>query len=157
MVRSDLFCCGYIMNSNIFIWFINPCHSGLRHWGNRIIDCRGANGVIMYGFMKFNTDKPNQNQRNANHDDVIKWKHFPRYWPFVRGIHRSPVNSSHKGQWRGAWTFPLICALNKRLSKQSWGWWFETPLCPLWRHRNTMCIIRRCTGSWLRTLSEIPY
>ena len=29
---------------------------------------------------------------------------FPRYWPFVRGIHRSPVNSPHKGQWRGAWT-----------------------------------------------------
>ena len=26
------------------------------------------------------------------HDDVIKWKHFSRYWPFVRGIHRSPVN-----------------------------------------------------------------
>ena len=26
------------------------------------------------------------------HDDVIKWKHFPRHWPFVRGIHRSPVN-----------------------------------------------------------------
>ena len=25
---------------------------------------------------------------------------------------------------------------NKRLSKQSWGWWFETPLHPLWRHRN---------------------
>ena len=24
-----------------------------------------------------------------SHDDVIKWKHFPRYWPFVRGIHRS--------------------------------------------------------------------
>ena len=24
--------------------------------------------------------------------------------------------------------------LNKRLSKQSWGWWFETLLCPLWRH-----------------------
>ena len=20
------------------------------------------------------------------HDDVIKWKHFPRYWPFVREI-----------------------------------------------------------------------
>ena len=32
------------------------------------------------------------------HDDVMKWKHFPRYWPFVRGIHRSPVNSPHKGQ-----------------------------------------------------------
>ena len=26
--------------------------------------------------------------------------------------------------------------LNKRLSKQSWGWWFEIPLCPLWCHCN---------------------
>ena len=30
--------------------------------------------------------------------------------------------------------------LNKRLSKQSWGWWFETPSCSLWRH---------CNGSWV--------
>ena len=44
------------------------------------------------------------------HDDVIKWKHFPRYWPFVRGIHRWPVNSPHKGQWCEALVFPLICA-----------------------------------------------
>ena len=43
------------------------------------------------------------------HDGVIKWKHFPRYWPFVRGNHRSPVNSPHKGQWRGALMFSLIC------------------------------------------------
>ena len=43
------------------------------------------------------------------HDDVIKWKHFPRYWSFVLGIHRSPVNSPHKGQWRGALMFSLIC------------------------------------------------
>ena len=43
------------------------------------------------------------------HDDIIKWKHFPRNWPFVRGIHRSPVNSRHKGQWRGALIFYLIC------------------------------------------------
>ena len=44
-----------------------------------------------------------------HHDDVIKWKHFPRYWPFGRGIHRSPVNSPHKGQWRGALMFSLVC------------------------------------------------
>ena len=25
---------------------------------------------------------------NSSHDDVIKWRHFPRHWPFVRGIHR---------------------------------------------------------------------
>ena len=34
----------------------------------------------------------------AINDDVIKREHFPRYWPFVRGIHRSSVNSPHKGQ-----------------------------------------------------------
>ena len=44
----------------------------------------------------------------------IWWGHqmetFSRYWPFVRGIHRSPVNSPHKGQWRGALMLSLICA-----------------------------------------------
>ena len=44
------------------------------------------------------------------HDDVIKWKYFPRYWPFVWGIHRLPVNTPHKGQWRRALMFSLICA-----------------------------------------------
>ena len=44
------------------------------------------------------------------HDDVIKWKHFPRYWPFVWGIHRSPVNSPHKSQWRGVLMLTSICA-----------------------------------------------
>ena len=43
-------------------------------------------------------------------NDVIKWKHFPRCWPFVTGIHRSPVDSPHKGQWRGALMFSWICA-----------------------------------------------
>ena len=40
----------------------------------------------------------------------MKWKHVLRYWSFFRGIHRSPVNSPHKGQWRGALMFSLICA-----------------------------------------------
>ena len=38
-----------------------------------------------------------------------KWKHFPRYWPFVRGIHRSQVNSPHQGQWRGPLLFSVVC------------------------------------------------
>ena len=58
-------------------------------------------------------------------DDVIKWKHFPRYCPFVRGIHLSLVNSPHKGQWRGALIFDLH--LNRRLSIQSRRRWFEVP------------------------------
>ena len=44
-----------------------------------------------------------------NHDDVNKWKHFPRYWSFMRGIHRSPVNSPRKVQRHGAFMFSLIC------------------------------------------------
>ena len=46
---------------------------------------------------------------DLHHDDVIKWKHFPCYWPFVRGIHRSLVNTQHKGQWRRALMLYLIC------------------------------------------------
>ena len=52
------------------------------------------------------------------------------------------MNSPHKGQWRRALVFSLIC-LNKRLSKQSWGWWSETLSHPLWRHCNanlTKCL-----------------
>ena len=67
--------------------------------------------------MKYNLD-----------DDVIKWKHFPRYWPFVRGIHRSPVNSPHKGQWRGALMFSLISAWTN-------GWVNNRKACDSRRHR----------------------
>ena len=42
--------------------------------------------------------------------DVIKWKYFLCYWPFLRGIDQSPMNSPHKGQWRGASVFSFICA-----------------------------------------------
>ena len=44
------------------------------------------------------------------HHGIVKWKHFSRYWPFVRGVHRCPMNSPHKGQWRGTLMFSLICA-----------------------------------------------
>ena len=66
------------------------------------------------------------------HDDVIKWKHFPRYWLFVT---QRPVTRS----------FDVFFDVrpNKQLSKQSWGWWFETLSPSLWRHRN---VIRKdCT------------
>ena len=44
------------------------------------------------------------------HDDVIKSKHFPCYWPFMWGFHRSPVNCPKKSQWRGSLMCSLICA-----------------------------------------------
>ena len=67
------------------------------------------------------------------HDDVIKWKHFLRNCSFVWGIHRSqrPVTQSFDV------FFDLL--LIKRLSKHSWGWWFEMPSSPLWHH---------CSSPW---------
>ena len=61
------------------------------------------------------------------HDDVIKWKHFPRYWPIVRGIPRSPVNSLHKSQGRGTLMFSLIYAWIN-------GWVNNHEACDLRRH-----------------------
>ena len=62
-----------------------------------------------------------------SHDDVIKWKHFSRYWSFVQGNHRWPVNSPHKGQWRRALMFSLICAWIN-------GWVNNREACDLRRH-----------------------
>ena len=57
---------------------------------------------------------------NRYNNDVRKWKQFPRYCPFVTGIHWSPLDSLHKGQW----------------SKQSIRRSFETLSRLLWRHCN---------------------
>ena len=67
------------------------------------------------------------------HDGVIKWKHFLALCAgnsLVTGEFpaQRPVTRSFDG------FFDL--RLNKRLSKQPWGWWFETPLWSLWRHCN---------------------
>ena len=58
------------------------------------------------------------------HDDVIKWKRFPHYCPLCGEFTgqfpaQMPVTRSFD-------VFFDLC-LNKRLSKQSYGWWFETP------------------------------
>ena len=82
---------------------------------------------------------------HSKHDDVIKWKHFPRYWSFVRGIHRSPVNSLHKGQWRGASMFSLICArINVSVNNREAG--------DLWRYRAHYDVIVMRSGTCRRKL-----
>ena len=77
----------------------------------------------IYVNMTITTPRPCQpGKRLYDHDDVIKWKQFPRYWLFVRGIHRSPVNSPHKGQWREALMFSLICVwINGRVNNREAG------------------------------------
>ena len=61
---------------------------------------------------------PYLSERNAEelwHEDVIKWKHFPRYWSFAWGIHRSWVNSPQRPVTRSFDAF-FDLRLNKRLS-----------------------------------------
>ena len=81
------------------------------------------------------------------HDDVIKWKHFPHYWPFFAG--NSLVPGEFPAQRPVTRSFDVFFDLrpNKRLSKQWWGLWFETPSSPLWRHCNEIKITFR---AWSR-------
>ena len=84
--------------------WLSPLNSKIIHW-NIIWFCNanGGHPSLILG------KGAEMIAKYTYHDDVIKWKHLKRYWPFVRWIHRSPVNSPHKGQWRGALLFSLIC------------------------------------------------
>ena len=113
---------------------------------------------IKNNYRKFEYDRltrwsPRQHTHNflnvIRHDDVIKLKHFPRYWPFVREIHLSPVkNSPHKRPVTCNFDISFDQRLNKRLNKRSRRRWFETPERELWRHCNDWCAIRNDTFCW---------
>ena len=53
-------------------------------------------------------------------------------------VGNSPVSGEFPAQRPVTLSFDVFfdLRLNKRLSKQPWGWWFETPSSPLWRHCN---------------------
>ena len=117
--------------------------------------------------------------RLQSHDDVIKWKQFPRYWPFVRGIHRSPVNSPHKGQLRGALMFSFTCVwmnglvnnrkagdlrryrahydviLMQALTLVEYIWWFWRQK-QVYQARVSNCIPQHTVICNYLSLSEIP-
>ena len=105
------------LGDKILMYFDTCCHEHhyIYIYNSDIIDLEDGTKPFPPKPMMLFTDAPLPHQKKIRiyqrmiHDDVIKWKHFPRYWPFVRGIHRSPVNSPHKGQWRGASIFSLIC------------------------------------------------
>ena len=80
----------------------------------------------------------------ADHEDVIQWKHFPRHWPLWGEFTGNRWIPRTKGQWRGTLML-FYLRQNKRLSKQSWGWWFEKLSRPLWRHCNDH---RYVIGAW---------
>ena len=73
----------------------------------------------------------------GKHDDVIKWKPFPLTGPFC-GEFTGP--DGFPAQRPVTRRFDVFFGLrpNKRLSKQPWGWWFETPSWSLWRQYNDL-------------------
>ena len=77
--------------------------NGMVRGGTAQLSCVGQR----WHYFRISSQQPSRG--TVQHDDVIKWKHFPRNWPFARGIHRSPVNSLHKGQWCEALMFSFIC------------------------------------------------
>ena len=93
---NKLFCCQYCYlahkSMTLDQWMLYEIH--------QLLISHTFTMKWMYGFNL---------EEETHHDDIIKWEKFPRYWPFVRRIHRYPVNSPHKGQWRGALMFSLIC------------------------------------------------
>ena len=74
----------------------------------------------------------------------FKWKLFPRYWPFVQGIHRSSVNSPHKGQWCRALMFSLICTRTN-------NWANDGDASDLRRHRAHygVTVMEKRVNNWL--------
>ena len=82
-----------------------------KQYSSKSIDCSNVLWSV-FSFTSFTIGAPYGVMTSIclSHTDVIKWKHFPRCWPFVRGIHQWPVNSPHKCQWRGALMFSFICA-----------------------------------------------
>ena len=73
------------------------------------------------------------------HDDVIKWEHFPRYWPFMWGIHRSPMNSPHKGQWRGTLMYLSILPKSFRVTSLALTHARPWSLCLNFNHSYQIC------------------
>ena len=136
-----------------FIWWSLKGKSYVFLWFYRYFWCisifRNRDGITKVNCLPYDFSKMGFNSHYIlplNHlwkDKEIQrgmspwWRHqmktFTRYWPFVWGIHRSPVISPHKGKWRGFDIF-FDLRLNRRLSKQSWGRWCDTPLRSLWRH-----------------------
>ena len=66
--------------------------------------------------------------------------------------HRRPMNSPHKGPVTRSFDVFYDLRLNKRLSKQSWGWWFEALSCPLWRHCNVQLCLPPMAAGMIQTM-----
>ena len=138
-LKIGMYRCLFVVPSRITEWLFPPCWILMGRDFHALAECkhrspsRLASGVL-------------EPYHHYGHDDVTKWKHFPRYWPFCPGEFPSqrPVTRS--------FDVFLWSAPDKRLSKQLWGWWFETLSRSLWRHCNG--ITKTWTDHWRCSVSR---
>ena len=96
-------------------------------------------------------------------DDMLWWRHQMETFSALLAIcaRNSPVTGEFPTQRPVMWSFDVFfdLRLNKRLSKQWWGWWFETPTRPLWRHYNTLfhSLVSLMRATTALILVPIPY
>ena len=105
---------------NMHYRYCETCHCGLQ-------PCTSASELILHQIVV-----------NFKHCQpclfAIWWRHqMETFLALLAICAGNSLVTGHEGQWRGALMF-FICALNKQLSKQSWGWWFETQWRPLAYH-----------------------
>ena len=81
---------------------------------------------------------------------------FSALLAFVRGIHRSPVNSPHKVQWRGALMFSLICPWTNGWVNHRCASVLRTPSGSLWRHCNVLVTSSLTTMYEFQNVSPNP-
>ena len=100
--------------------------------------------------------------RNESTDGTIDpwWRHQMETFSALLAIcaGNSPVPGEFPTQRPVTRSFDVYFDLrpNKRLSKQSWGWWFETQSRPLWRHRNALSqLIHHGVITWKRFYTPV--
>ena len=89
---------------------------------------------------------------------MARWRHQMETFSALLALcaGNSPVPGEFPSQRPVTRSFDVFfnLHLNKRLSKQSWGWWFETPVSALWRHCNgyfrftVLCIAVLPSTAW---------
>ena len=92
------------------------------------------------------TGKPQAYSSHVQVQPCAWWRHQMETFSALLAIcaGNSPVPGEFPAQRPVTRSFDVFfdLRLNKRLSKQSWGWWFEALSCPVWRHRNGQEILR---------------
>ena len=115
-----------IMPYSCMLWIINQWYRGLGHETTVYVVCLARSTLHCFSFFQFKCSS--------------WWRHQMETFSALLAIcaGNSPVPGEFPTQRPVTWSFDVFFdrRQNKRLNKQSSGWWFETLSRPLWRHSN---------------------